>query len=214
MISLAKLPWTPEAAMALRNLVRERTTQVALVEATGIPIATVQRILAGTTNPGEDRLDAILVAIGAARSDVLGGEVRSPPQPTVPIYDITVAAGAGRYSLDRAEPIDQWPFTEAFLAQFGTAADLKLVTVAGDSQEPELGDGDLVMIDTNATRLRDGMHVVRLDDALMIKRVQVQGATVLLKSANPAYDDVPVDLGASGGQFEVIGRAVWASKLL
>jgi phage repressor protein C with HTH and peptisase S24 domain len=100
------------------------------------------------------------------------------------------------------------------LSQFGSGASLKLVTVAGDSQEPELGDGDMVMIDTASTRLRDGMHVVRLDDALLIKRVQLQGSTVLLKSANTAYDDIVVDRSIDRDQFEIIGRAVWASRML
>lgn len=212
--------------MRIQQLLEDRQRDWAWLErTTGIPRSTVSDIRKRGVRRVEYAL-AIADALDTTLDYLLGGrdglsgksesgrEVAGNSVATVPEYDIEVAAGAGRFSLDRATPVSFWPFPTAWLAQFGAGAELKLVSVAGDSQEPELSDGDLVMIDASARRLRDGMHVVRLADALLIKRVQIQGGTVRLKSANTAYDDIVVDMAAEGDQFEILGRAVWAGKML
>jgi hypothetical protein len=59
---------------------------------------------------------------------------------------------------------------------------------------------------TRAQPFRDGIHVVRLDDALLVKRVASQGGgRFSLLSQNLAYP--PVSVGA--GEFAVVGRVVW-----
>lgn len=133
----------------------------------------------------------------------------------VPEYDVEVAAGHGRFNFDEQPPIQYWLFPAGWLSEhFGNDANLKLVRVSGDSQEPELRPRDAVMIDTNATKVREGMAVVRLDEALLIKRLQIEGRTIKLVSNNKAYDDVKIDLQADHDRFAIVGRAVWAGKLL
>jgi phage repressor protein C with HTH and peptisase S24 domain len=54
--------------------------------------------------------------------------------------------------------------------------------------------------------LRDGIHVVRVGEALMVKRIDAGRPGVLvLISDNPAYR--PVELPVV--EVEVIGRVVW-----
>ena len=47
------------------------------------------------------------------------------------------------------------------------------VKVDGDSMAPTLNHGDDIMVDNRAAAgpLRDGIHVIRLDDVLMVKRL-------------------------------------------
>jgi phage repressor protein C with HTH and peptisase S24 domain len=59
--------------------------------------------------------------------------------------------------------------------------------------------------------LRDGIHVVRLGEALHVKRVQAgKPGTLTLISANAAYP--PIEAGLD--DVDVIGRVVWKSGRL
>jgi len=47
-----------------------------------------------------------------------------------------------------------------------------------------------------------------------VKRLQMQGATIVLKSANPVYTDIVVEVESEEGTFEVLGRVVGAIKVV
>lgn len=206
--------WSDAAAARLRMVAREWGTQDALSEASGVPKATLQRILKGQSDPGTERLDAICSRLGVSADYILNGDSSAAATLMVDVYDVEAAAGHGRHPFQDA-PIGRWPFPKDWTEEkFGESARLKMLRVSGDSQEPELSDGDSIIIDQSQNRLTAGMHVVRLDDTLLIKRVQPEGRFVRLVSNNKAYRDVEIDLQADADRFEVIGRAVWAGKLL
>lgn len=204
--------WDDAAAARLRMLAREAGTQDYLVRQTGIPKATLQRILKGS-DPGMQRLERLAYAVGTTSQHILGTAIPSGLA-MIDIYDLEVAAGHGRAPLEEA-PIGQWPVPAEWLAnRIGLDARPMIVKVIGDSQEPELREGDLLVADRNQRKLRAGMHVVRLDDSLLVKRVQPEGRTVRLVSANKVYEDILIDLPTEADRFEVVGRAVVAIKLL
>lgn len=139
---------------------------------------------------------------------------RSPGTLDVPVFDIEVSAGPGRSPLDET-PIGHWPMPIQWLAERSSGnPDFMIVKVNGDSQEPELKTGDQLIVDRGQRQLRTGMHVIRLDEDLLVKRVQMEGRKVRLLSANPAYPATTLDREADGDRFEVIGRAVGAIKAL
>jgi phage repressor protein C with HTH and peptisase S24 domain len=72
--------------------------------------------------------------------------------------------------------------------------------------EPLLRNGDEILVDRTPRPLRDGIHVVRLGESLLVKRV-AQGAPgrVTLLSQNRAYPPIEVALE----EVDVIGRVVW-----
>ena len=78
---------------------------------------------------------------------------------TAPMYDIGASAGTGQFldsdSYEMVEVPDDVPDS----ATFG-------LHVCGDSMEPTLRDGDEILVDRTPQPPRDGIHVVRLDDAL------------------------------------------------
>lgn len=205
--------WTPACAARLRSATREYGNQADIAQKSGVPIATLQRILKGTTNPGLERLQAIVDAIEVPIEAIVGDADQGGAFVEVPIADIHVAAGSGRFALDEAT-IGSWPFPRAWIEANWPRTKLRVVYVSGDSQEPVLRDGDAVLVDVSPTVGSDGMHVIRLDDALLIKRLQVEGAQFRLKSHNPAYDDIVVDMRADQDRFAIIGRAVAAVKAL
>ena len=72
--------------------------------------------------------------------------------------------------------------------------------------EPLLNDGDEILVDCAPRPFRDGIHVVRLGETLMVKRVASTGAgRVALLSQNLAYPPVEV----SADEVAIIGRVVW-----
>ncbi len=134
---------------------------------------------------------------------------RSRPEPEwveVPRLAIGASAGPGALPLDEVA-FDAFCFSRRWLAEHGLeGAQLSAIMVEGDSMEPLLRDGDEILIDRSPRPFRDGVHVVRLGDTLMVKRVAQAGADRFsLLSQNLAYP--PVDVSAQ--DIEVIGRVVW-----
>ena len=79
---------------------------------------------------------------------------------------------------------------------------------------PTLANGDDIMVDRAAANapLRDGIHVIRMDDVLMVKRLarEPKGRFSVL-SDNPAYPDWP---DVDGASVTVIGRVIWTGRRL
>jgi phage repressor protein C with HTH and peptisase S24 domain len=102
---------------------------------------------------------------------------------------------------------DTFRFSRRWLEEQGLArAQLSAIRVEGDSMEPLLNNGDEILVDCSPRPFRDGIHVVRLGDTLMVKRVASAGAgRVALLSQNFAYP--PVEVAAE--EVEIIGRVVW-----
>ncbi len=132
----------------------------------------------------------------------------------VPKLAIGAAAGAGALT-DREALAGRIGFDEKWLKSLVANPDsLSLIRVMGDSMLPILHDGDDIMVDISAATqpLRDGIHVIRMDDALMVKRLArgPQGRLSII-SDNPSYPDWH---DVDGASVAVIGRVVWTSRRL
>jgi phage repressor protein C with HTH and peptisase S24 domain len=80
--------------------------------------------------------------------------------------------------------------------------------------EPLLRSGDIILVDhTDIEARREGIYVLRLDGALVVKQVQrLPGAVLRLVSGNPAYEPFTIRLGELGESAAIIGRVVWACR--
>jgi phage repressor protein C with HTH and peptisase S24 domain len=124
----------------------------------------------------------------------------------VPRLDLDASAGPG--ALPGGEgAFDTFRFSRRWLAEQGLdGAQLSAITVAGDSMEPLLSDGDEILVDRSPRPFRDGIYVVRLGDSLLVKRVAQTGAGRLaLLSQNLAYPPIEV----TADEVVIIGRVVW-----
>jgi phage repressor protein C with HTH and peptisase S24 domain len=131
----------------------------------------------------------------------------------VPRLDVAASAGPGSEAAgERA--IGRVAFDMAMLRDLagGRPAALALLRVVGDSMEPTLADGDDILVDTAVAglRVRDGVHVLRRDDALHVKRIAINPAGRLLsiRSDNPAYPSWECE----PAEVTVIGRVIWAGR--
>jgi Peptidase S24-like len=132
------------------------------------------------------------------------------------IPKLAVGASAGPGAINDAEALaGKIGFDEKWLRKQGLdPSKLSLIRVDGDSMAPTLNNGDDIMVDNSAaaTALRDGIHVIRLDDVLMVKRLAKGPAGRLsVLSDNPAYPDWP---DVDGASVAIIGRVVWAGRRL
>jgi len=125
----------------------------------------------------------------------------------VPRLGLDASAGPGRLAGEGEEPIGAFGFSADWLRTRGLdPAMLSAIAVAGDSMEPTLRDGDEILVDRTPQPPRDGIHVVMVEGALLVKRLDTgRPGTIGLISDNDAYSRV--DLPAA--EVRVIGRVIW-----
>lgn len=153
-----------------------------------------------------------IVSESAAAYDV-AGELLGFGFTLVPRYAVTAQAGAGAVVEEEAIT-DRLAFRTEWLRQNFTAApaDLALLDIRGDSMEPTLADGDMVLIDRTRTGQASGIYVLNISGELVAKRLILQpGGTVEIRSDNPLYG-ARVVADAALDQLVVVGRVVWHAR--
>src|SRR5690606_17031589 len=126
----------------------------------------------------------------------------------VEVPRLPLEASAGPGAVGAAEiPFDAFRFSRRWLREQGLEpAMLSSIRVLGDSMDPLLRDGDEILVDRTPRPFREGVHVVRLGEALHVKLLQaVPPGRLRLISQNPAYEPVEVAMG----DVDIVGRVVW-----
>ena len=129
----------------------------------------------------------------------------------VPRLALGASAGPGLLAGEEL-PVGAFRFGARWLREQGlNAAQLSAIRVEGDSMEATLRDGDEILVDRTPRAWRDGIHVVRAGDALLVKRLDTgRPGVVALVSDNPAYRTLEL----AREELELIGRVVWKSGRL
>jgi phage repressor protein C with HTH and peptisase S24 domain len=212
---------TDDPRRRLHDLARERGVSLAsLSEMIGRNSSYLQQFIRkGSPRKLEEADRRTLAQFFAVAESQLGGSEGKSYAPAVtrgdwldvPRLALGAAAGPGALAGDEA-PFDSFRFSRTWLREQGlTNADLSAIRVQGDSMEPLLHDGDEILVDRAQRAFRDGIHVVRLGDALMVKRLAAAGpGRATLLSQNYAYPPVEVALD----ELEIVGRVVWKSGRL
>lgn len=205
---------------------RTRERLLALANARGVSLAGLSEMIGrnssylqqfirrGSPRKLEERDRRILAqSLGVDESELGAEEEVSSQRPRgdwieVPRLAVGAAAGPGALAGDE-RAFDSFRFSRRWLRDQGlSGAQLSAIRVEGDSMEPLLHDGDEILVDRAQRSVRDGIHVVRLGDALMVKRLSPAGqGRAMLLSQNYAYPPIEVALG----DLEIVGRVVWKS---
>lgn len=132
----------------------------------------------------------------------------------VPRVEISASAGPG--GLADIEPHGRpVAFDAAALRELAPAGltGLSMIRVAGESMEPTLRDGDDILVDRDdaADRLRAGIYVLRVEDVLIVKRLDPgnAGQGFVIRSDNSRFPDWSDYDPAS---VRLIGRVLWAGR--
>lgn len=131
------------------------------------------------------------------------------------VYDVELAAGDGRIAPGE-EPASQLAFRAAWLNREGiNPAHASIVHVAGDSMEPTLANGGIVMIDhrDRTPIAKRYVFALRQGEHLLVKRVErsEDGSVLMLHSDNPIVPTQALT-GADLEGTEIIGRVVWSAR--
>lgn len=142
---------------------------------------------------------------GADKSDII----------KVPRYDVTLAAGHGRWNEGRKR-LGDIPFTGDFLRKRlnrSSAAGLVVVEARGDSMYPTIADSALMLVDEQQQRLIDGIFAFVLDGDARVKRFRRTMSGLTLISDNVAYPPEEIDTPELNG-LQIIGQVLWVSQVL
>lgn len=215
-----------DARDTLERLMNERgDSSVALSRLLGRNAAYVQQFIKrGVPRKLDEEDRRTLARYYGVSEAVLGGPVGAPAVATpagrqrsglISIPQMSVGASAGPGSLPDNERVEaRFGFDAAWLRRLTTTPDqVSAIRVEGDSMMPTLSDGDDILVDRGdaGDRLRDGIYVLRIDDALNVKRVAINpaGRSVTIKSDNASYPSWP-DVPAA--RVDVIGRVIWVGR--
>jgi len=179
--------------------------------------STLSHYIQGQTVPPIDKVAKIAQATGVSLDWLILGE--GPPFRGdeefvyVPRVDVRLGAG-GEAEVFDAEPKEVYAFRRDWLLQRGNPKDMRLAKVVGDSMEPTLKEGDLVLVDLSQKEIIQGqIYAVRLFNGLLIKRLQrLDQNRVRLISDNPVHP--PEERNLESGEFEIIGRVLWVGRNL
>ncbi|MDF7676258.1 helix-turn-helix transcriptional regulator [Neisseriaceae bacterium ESL0693] len=134
----------------------------------------------------------------------------------VPKYDIEAAAGAGQLVNDE-QPVFTMAFRKDWIHQLVDSAvdGLSVISVKGDSMAGVLNDGDSILVQHMNTIRRDGLYVLRMNESLLVKRLQLMPGNVInVISANDAYPSFEIHLDKDSDNVQVIGKVVWFGRYL
>ncbi|MFM9935764.1 MAG: helix-turn-helix transcriptional regulator [Novosphingobium sp.] len=157
--------------------------------------------------PARETILTVGLASGAGAGAGSAPIARSPLDwADIPRLPLGASAGPGTFASDAA-PTDRLRFSGRWLRQQGLdPVMLSVIEVEGDSMDPTLRDGDEILVDRTVRPLRAGLHVIRLDDVLLVKRLEPGPAGMLRAiSDNPAYPRIERPMR----DVAIVGRVVW-----
>jgi len=134
----------------------------------------------------------------------------------VPRLSVRAAAGAGavNYQVDEI-PDGALAFRHEWLRERGVdPRHAAIIEAWGDSMEPTIRDGDVLLVNTALDHVRtEGIYVIRFGEVLLVKRIAVGMDSVTLISDNPAIanETIPRDRLA---ELHIVGRVVWFGRAI
>ena len=163
-------------------------------------------------------LERIAAVTGANLSALTSGEagllLSSRDLVSIPRCDIQASAGHGAFS-DSQEVIDHLTVSRQWLNRYVRNGDSVVVIEArGDSMEPTIRHGDLLMVEMGAERenvAAGGVFVIAVAGMIMVKRLRIMlDGDLTISSDNRAYGPETVPAAERDDKVVVHGQVFWA----
>ena len=146
-------------------------------------------------------------------------EMEQGPVPLagIPEVDVEASAGPGALADEFVAERARWFLPEGMIRYEGGAAPgaIRVLRVRGESMEPELSEGDRLLVDTARRVPETGEMFVLWDGSgLVVKRVEHVRADgdaapeLRLKSANPDY----ADYTCLAEDVHIVGKVLWTVR--
>jgi len=147
---------------------------------------------------------------GTGRS-FLKQSAEASPFKDIPKVKARLSAGGGSFEVG-SEIEGYYAFRKDWLATKGTINKMVLMDIFGNSMEPELKDGDTILIDESQKDILAGaVYAVGIDDTIMVKRLEKLPNKLVLLSDNKDYSpiylqEVEID------SVRIIGKVIWICR--
>ncbi|HEI8866369.1 helix-turn-helix transcriptional regulator [Serratia sp. AKBS12] len=133
----------------------------------------------------------------------------------IPLLDIDFSAGDGCYDIVDLEAFSLI-FRRYYLHKMGVPVNAaRIIRISGSSMEPRLQDGDVVGINTDDTRIREGKtYAIRHGNLLRVKILieQPDGGVIIRSLNREEYQDEQLSYQQRKEQLIVLGRVFWSSS--
>jgi len=128
----------------------------------------------------------------------------------IPQMSDQISAGGGVLPYNNVEM--RVAFRGDWIKRKGDPQKMSLIKVVGDSMEPTLLSGDLVLVDHGRTRVdpQGGIYAIAIDHEIMIKRIQPLHymGTLKIISDNKSYGSIEAD----AERVNINGKVIWFAR--
>ncbi len=129
----------------------------------------------------------------------------------VPKVKARLSAGDGSFDVDQ-KISEYYSFQKIWLRKKGNPKDMVLMDISGNSMEPELKDGDTVLVDRSKNEILAGaIYAVGVEDTVLIKRVEKLPDKLVLISDNEKYSPIYIT-GDDINRVRVLGKVIWICR--
>ncbi len=129
----------------------------------------------------------------------------------IPKVTARLCAGDGSFETD-TDIQAYHAFQKDWLHRKGKPETMVLFDIFGNSMEPEIRDGDTVLIDQSQQAILAGaMYAVGIEDTIMVKRIEKRPNKLVLLSNHKDY--LPVMLNREeANAVRIIGKVIWICR--
>lgn len=132
---------------------------------------------------------------------------------SIPYYpEVSAAAGSGALVYDEST-VKNIQISSAII-NIKTGDNICFINATGNSMQPVIDDRDLLLVDlTHKDFIDEGIYVVRLENTLLVKRLQKIPNGIVLISDNPQY--TPITLNSNNfneNDAAIIGKVISVIK--
>jgi phage repressor protein C with HTH and peptisase S24 domain len=129
----------------------------------------------------------------------------------IPKVRARLSAGSGSFEVG-AEIEGYYAFRKDWLSTKGNINQMVLMNIFGNSMEPELKDGDTILIDESQKDILAGaVYAIGVEDTIMVKRLEKHPNKLVLISDNKDYS--PIYLNEHEiGNIRIIGKVIWICR--
>jgi len=129
----------------------------------------------------------------------------------IPKVKARLSAGGGSFDV-RDEIEGFYSFKKEWVRKRGVSNRMVLMDIFGNSMEPELKDGDTVLVDQSQKAILAGaVYAVGIDDTVMVKRVEKHPNKLVLLSNNETYSPIFLQ-GHEIDTARIIGKVIWSCR--
>ncbi len=129
----------------------------------------------------------------------------------IPKVKARLSAGGGSFEVG-SEIEGYYAFRKEWLTTKGNINKIVLMDIFGNSMEPEIKDGDTVLIDASQKDILAGaVYAVGIDDTIMVKRLEKHPNKLVLHSDNKDYSPIYLQ-GNEINSVRIIGKIIWICR--